>query len=116
MNESKQSRKSGNRYISARMRGETYPLSNEAFGIKITFHQLDLVPSNRCAHVQTMCPTRECIESWGLGDWQLFLERTNAGRQLIEDLGLTEEDLELLKMESFPTFRHLPSTIVNQSS
>lgn len=102
--------KSGYTYISARIRGEHYPLRNEKFGINIYFNKLDLVPVDSCDHTHTICPTRECVESWGLGDWQLLLQRTRAGRQLVEALGLTPEDLEILKMDAMPTMRHLPST------
>lgn len=34
-----------------------------------------------CDHVETICATVSCVESWSI-DWQLFFDRTQGGRQL----------------------------------
>jgi hypothetical protein len=100
---------SGNAYISARMRGESYPYFNPQFNVKISYHKLRVASPTRCDHGESICATKDCVEGWGLGDWRLFLRRTGAGRRFLKELNLTVADMEMLEGETFPSVRHLPS-------
>lgn len=62
---------SGNSYVPARLRAE--PNAEPA--------PLKVAAPSRCDHMTTICPTRDCVESW-LWDWDINFRRTAGGRRL----------------------------------
>jgi len=82
---------SGRRYVAAHLRGEDYTARRGG----VSYSKLRAAPVDRCDHEETMCVSRECVESWGF-DFRLYLPRTSYGRSLITDLGLSGEDVSRL--------------------
>jgi hypothetical protein len=63
---------SGNSYVPMRLR-------EDPEGTKPT--PTRIVVERNCDHKTTICPTKDCIESWAI-DWKIFFDRTGGGRQL----------------------------------
>jgi hypothetical protein len=61
---------SSHNYVAAKMK--------ESLSID-PFEQIRVSIPERCDHTTTICPTKECVESWSI-DWELFFTRTIAGR------------------------------------
>ena len=81
---------SSRQYVAVRMKTAA---SDEPVGPK--FERIKTAHPNRCDHTETICKTVKCVESWST-DWRLFLRRTQAGRNIIETLRLTNEQVESL--------------------
>lgn len=64
---------SGNAYLSAWLEGDRAKLPVKKPG--------------RCDHVEHICP--DCIQSWSI-DYNILLDRTNAGRRMAETLKVDE--------------------------
>lgn len=87
---------SSNTYVAARVRGD-------AEG-RPTLASLVVVAPQNCDHTHTICETAECLNSWSL-DWQLYLQRTNRGRDIIQRFHLTDDQLRTLASGEFRDIR-----------
>lgn len=70
------------------------------------FTQIKTAVPNRCDHTERICASRECIESWS-NDWRLYLKRNQIGRDWINRLSLTDDEVSSLMADTFPCYTRL---------
>lgn len=90
----------GGKYIPMKFR------SDATDELRQQFKQLLTAVPSRCDHVQRICPTKACVESWAL-DHRLFLRRNTTGREFIRVMQLSDQQVNQLADDIFPHNRSL---------